>query len=407
VQVASQCAVDHSCHGSANRASTTRRALLCTIRNYPRDIVPDRRGHPSRSARGLKDRDVDVSRIATSVDIVVESTLGDHREAWDRLVDAAPVPSPFLRSWWLEPTTGPGARFVMVLRTGQLLGGVALTEDRVAGLPRLRSGDSPLKPDHLDLVAAPGEVGVVVDTLRSWFVCDRPTLIDLRGVADHARVVDVLPRPVRATVIGFAPWTALPSTYEEYLAARPSQLRNSLRRAERRLARLGCVHRVVDPDLIDDALATLRRLHALRFQDESGLLPCFEQFAEAARRGARRGEVVCHELLVDGEARACEIWFEVGGVGSFYQSGRDPDPKWDGAGTVLKARAIERLCERGFTHIDLLRDDEPYKRSWAPDARRLLRVEAAVGMRARGLETILPLARRAKRAMHRLASKRT
>lgn len=355
----------------------------------------------------MNGRRVDASRTRTGVDVVVQPSLGDHIDEWDRLVDAASVPSPFLRSWWLEPTMGPGARFVMVFRADELLGGIAFAEDRVLGVPRLRMGHGLLKPDHLDLVAAPEHRADVVDALRSWLRRDAPRIIDLSGIAQHSLVRDALPGRVRVAVDGLAPWARLPDTYDEYLAARPSQLRNSLRRAERRLDKLGATHRLVAPDQVGEALDTLRRLHALRFREWSGLLPRFDDFAEAARGGARHGEVACHELVVDGEARACEVWFEVGGIGSFYQSGRDPDPAWNGAGTVLKARAIERLCALGFTHIDLLRDDEPYKRAWAPDARAIVRLEAAIGARARIVGALLPVARRSKRAVHALRRRRS
>ena len=34
---------------------------------------------------------------------------------WDRLVDSSPLPTPFLRSWWLTGAAGPDRHFLLVV----------------------------------------------------------------------------------------------------------------------------------------------------------------------------------------------------------------------------------------------------------------------------------------------------
>ena len=76
----------------------------------------------------------------------VRTRLGPLAVRWDELVDRLPLPSPFLRSWWLEHTAGRRPRFVLVMEDGALL-----------GVPRLRvMGAGALCPDHLDAVVLPG-----------------------------------------------------------------------------------------------------------------------------------------------------------------------------------------------------------------------------------------------------------
>src|SRR5271165_5799275 len=71
---------------------------------------------------------------------------------WDQLVDSSPLPTPFLRSWWLTGTGGPGPHFLLVANGAHLLGGLAL-EKRHPMLSVRMMGES-LCPDHLDLLAA-------------------------------------------------------------------------------------------------------------------------------------------------------------------------------------------------------------------------------------------------------------
>lgn len=111
----------------------------------------------------------------------VRASLGELGVAWDALVDASPLPSPFLRSWWLEAGAGPEPRFVLVMDGDALVGGLALEEDRVLGVPRLREMGPLLGADHLDLVAAPGRADQVVGALADWFASRRPLLVDLVG----------------------------------------------------------------------------------------------------------------------------------------------------------------------------------------------------------------------------------
>ncbi len=324
------------------------------------------------------------------VRIVESDRLGSLATAWDDLVAAAPVASPFLRSWWLEGTSEPGSTFLLALAGERFLGGLAITQDRRVGVKRLRlMGTGPLCPDHLDLVAAPREEPVVEDALSGWLARANHGLIELDGVVDGSRlerVVGRLPGSRWRRCAGVAPWTELGGDFASYRSQLPSRLRNNLRRSRSRLDSAGVRYSVAEPEHSAEALDWLHRLHATYRGSSSGFLPGFDRFAAAAPVGIARGELVIHQLVHDRDVVAIQAWFEVDGRASFYQSGRDStDPRWRGAGNVLHECVAERAYELGFTELDMLRGDEPYKSEWARRSRQLFGYRVARGMGGRAV----------------------
>lgn len=318
---------------------------------------------------------------------IMQSTrLGSFAEAWDTLVAQAPLPSPFLRSWWLEHAPRTRALFLLIVEGGQLVGGLALDEDRVWGVPRLQClGAGALAPDHLDLIAQPGREDEVVAVLRRWLRRPGSRLVDLSGIVPDSRVRAALPGPVHVEQEDVAPFAVLPHDESALMAARSSRVRNTVRRTTKRLVAAGATYRVAEAGETDRALVDLRRLHDERWATRSKFLAAFDAFSAAARCGAARGEVVFHELVADDEVIACEVGFEVAGRASFYQSGRSTADVWRGAGTMLRAAVVARACRNGLTEYDLLRGDETYKQDWADGQRPLLRLRAASGPGATAL----------------------
>jgi CelD/BcsL family acetyltransferase involved in cellulose biosynthesis len=312
--------------------------------------------------------------------VVVRAHLGSLEPAWDALVEQLPLPSPFLRSWWLGQTAGGKPRFLLVMDGGVLLGGLALQEERWAGIPRLRvMGAGPLCPDHLDAIALPERREDVLAALAGWLRRPGSRVLDLEGVAGGSRLAAVLPGRVRREVIDVAPWASLAGGPDDWLRARPRGFRVTLRKAARRLEGEAVAHRVVRGGPIDAALDALRRLHRARWAERSGFLAAYEQFAAASRAGAARGEVSFHELVAGEEVIATVSCFEVAGRVSMYQSGRLPGHRWRNAATVLLLKVVNDAYGRGFTEVDLLRGDEPYKGNFASATRELLRLRAAHG----------------------------
>src|SRR5215813_6574372 len=179
---------------------------------------------------------------------------------WDQLVDSSPLPSPFLRSWWLTGAGGLDRHFLLVVDGAHLLGALAL-EKRHAMLSFRMMGDGALCPDHLDLLAAPGHEATVVILLQDWFCRRGERLLDLKGIRAGSRLIEALPGRVRREPMAVAPFTPLPDSPEAYRATLPSQFRRNLRASAKRLAAEGVTHQTIRGRAVLQRLETLRELH--------------------------------------------------------------------------------------------------------------------------------------------------
>lgn len=329
--------------------------------------------------------------------LLVCPDLGPWAVQWDRLVDLSPLPSPFLRSWWLTGTAGPHRRFVLVVQDDMLLGGLALEEKRRLGLPFLTMmGAGPLCPDHVDLLADRGQEDVVIANVSAWLRRPGARLLSLEGIPADSLLINALPAPVHRDPLAVAPCTALAADPDAYLAARRAGFRKTLRRASSRLAAEGADHRVRRGPSAIRSLDILRQLHRAQWGDRSRFLPSFDRFAAGCRLAAEVDEVAVHELAVGEAVIAIMVIFEVAGRISLYQSARLTDFRWRDATTVLLAAIIRDACSRGFTEVDFLRGDEAYKNNFAPERRQLLRLRAASGKSGRVVLIVETDARKAK-----------
>jgi CelD/BcsL family acetyltransferase involved in cellulose biosynthesis len=298
---------------------------------------------------------------------------------WDQLVDSSPLPSPFLRSWWLTGTGGPGRHFLLAVDGTHLLGGLAL-ETRHPMLSVQMMGDASLCPDHLDLLAAPGHEAAVVSLLRDWLCRPGDRLFHLKGIRAGSQLAEALPGHVRRLPMAVAPFTPLPDSPEAYRATLPRQFRKNLRVSAKRFAAEGVTHRAIRGSAVRQGLDTLRELHHAQWGGRSGFLPIFDRFAAGFVAGCAADEVVVHELGNDDLVVATVTAFEVAGRVSLYQSARLTDGRWRDATTFLLAAIIDDACARGLNEVDFLRGDEPYKGRFAPNHREMLRLVAGQGV---------------------------
>ena len=301
---------------------------------------------------------------------------------WDQLVDSSPLPSPFLRSWWLTGAGGPGRHFLLAVDGARLLGGLAL-EQRNPILSTRVLGDGSLCPDHLDLLAAPGHEAEVVGHLRDWLCRPGERLLDLKGIRAGSRLIEALPGRVRLEPMAVAPFTPLPGSPEAYRAALPSQFRKNLRVSAKRLSAEGLTHQTTRGGAVLPRLDILRELHRSQWGGRSNFLPVFNRFAAGFTGGCATDEVAVHELKNDNLVVATVTTFEVAGRVSLYQSARLTDRRWRDATTVLLAAIIDDACARGFSEVDFLRGDEPYKGRFAPSHREILRLISGKGATGR------------------------
>jgi len=322
--------------------------------------------------------------------VVVTDSLDEHAGAWDALAAAAPLPSPFLRSWWLAHMPAVQPAYVLVFGADGLLGGLALDRKQIAPVPVWRHLGSALVPDHLDLIARPAREAEVVDALRRWLRRPGSRLLELDGLAEGASLLRALPRPRTIRSDDVAPYFRLPSAdLEEYLRGRPGRLRSSVERPRKRLQdKLGVIHRSVPAHDIDRGLHKFRVLHLERWGPDAPLLQAWPAFSAAAAAGIRCGELRLHELVAPAcetspeQVIAMDALFVIGNRVSIYAGGRSTAPAWRGAGTLLMwAEMAALVTHDGAREFDFLRGDEPYKHDWADSARSVLVARTAHGPR--------------------------
>lgn len=342
-------------------------------------------------------------RPGSPLETVVTDELGPWADQWDRLVELTPLPSPFLRSWWLGAVATGEPVFVLAVRGDELKGGAAFQRSIRAGCEWIELlGDGPLEPDHLDLVSEPCEIGRVKAVVRGWLGRPGSRVIDLVGLAESSWLASATPGLGATTVVAPAPYLRLPDTYAALLDGLDGRLRSTITRTRKRLEKAGVLTRVRPAQEVEGALADLRRLHDDRWGDASGFLAGWEQFAAAVRAGAPSGEVRFTELVApDGEVVATEVDFVVAGRASFYQAGRLDRHDLRGSGSALKGAVVEQLIAEGVREYDLLRGGEPYKDQWSTGVRRLLRIRRGVGPRGLALVTAAEANRRYRTWRHR------
>lgn len=331
--------------------------------------------------------------------------LGGRRAAWDDLVLHAAVPTPFLRSWWLEAVAPPAvSRYLLVLEGDLLVGGLPVERTRRAGVVQWRFlGQGKLCPDHLDLLAAPGRAPDVAAALRHHLTSPRAWVVDLEGLHEASALLAAWPE-LEVDEVDRAPYTPLAGSYDDYLASRSKNSRRRFGKIWRRVHEEGfTIRRVEDTDL-ESGLRAFARLNVER-GDRAELLAELPRIERAVRAGVARGEVRVFVGETDGIPGAAALIFTTGGRASNYQTVRSLDPVFTNAGNVADLAVIRDACETGLVEFDLLRGDEPYKRHFVSEDRQVLRARASGGAGGRTMHAADLLRERSRRRVGAWAKK--
>jgi CelD/BcsL family acetyltransferase involved in cellulose biosynthesis len=277
--------------------------------------------------------------------------------------------------------------YLLAFEGSELVGGIALESERQRGVEYLRFlGAGALSSHAMDMVATSEHRSVVARALWDHFVGRPHLIVDLEGTFADSALVGIAPSSARLTQLDESATIEDPGDFEHYLATRDRHLRQEIRRIERRLGERGIEYRTIDATAIDEALVDLQQLHGLRWEGESGFLPGYDRFVRAARIGARRNELLIHELTIGDRVLASLVTFELDGICSLYQMGRLPAPEWSGTGTMLKACVIRHACRRGVRVVDLGPGALSSKEGWLDRRWVVLRMRWGIG-RGRALLT--------------------
>jgi len=170
------------------------------------------------------------------------------------------------------------------------------------------------------------------------------------------------------------------SSFQSYLAARPSQLRNTVARKTRQFlaAGRGRLELVTGGDALESAIQQFVAIYDASWK-RSEPFPDF--IPQLLRLSARRGWLRLAIASYDHAPVASQVWLVSAGTAYIFKLAYHQDYGQLSPGTVLTAYLMEHVIDRDrVTRIDYLSGDDSYKRDWM-SCRRERRGIAAYNVR--------------------------
>jgi CelD/BcsL family acetyltransferase involved in cellulose biosynthesis len=169
-----------------------------------------------------------------------------------------------------------------------------------------------------------------------------------------------------------------------YLASRPGELRNTLRRSEKRLSKAGARIEIVSAgERLETAARAYERVYAASWKQPEPH-PAF--MPGLIRTCAEQGWLRLGVVWLQEQPIAAQLWIVAHGKASIYKLAYDEAFKALGSGTVLTARLMQHVLDVDrVTEVDYLMGDDPYKRSWMSHRRERRGLRAYNVRTARGL----------------------
>jgi len=311
--------------------------------------------------------------------------------AWDALVDATRLRSPFLRwTWQREWVRAFAADARLEVRTvedaeGRLVAILPLWEAAPGVLRAVGGADV---SDYLDLIARAGLEEEAWTALLEARAGERVTW-ELHAVPAASPSVTALPRlagacglAARVEVEERCPVLTLPASWDAYLAGLGGKHRHELGRKTRRLererpeARATCCEGAAAVEArLGDFLALHRRSRVGKARFMDARMEAF--FRRAVVALAARGGARLWFLDTAAGPIATFITLEWDGTVGLYNSGFHPEHAALSPGVVLLAHLVRDAIARGRRRFDFLRGEERYKYEFEPVPEDVCRVRIA------------------------------
>jgi hypothetical protein len=162
---------------------------------------------------------------------------------------------------------------------------------------------------------------------------------------------------------------AISAGWAAYLAARPGQVREAVRRRTRRVIGQGGQFRIVrDAAEIEAGIAAYEAVYARSWKEPE---PFADFNATLMRQCAADGSLRLGLLSLGGEVMAAQIWVVRRDWAAVLKLAHDEALRAHSPGTVLTAMMIEHLAEReGVRALDFGRGDDAYKANWTSERRQ-------------------------------------
>ena len=182
-------------------------------------------------------------------------------------------------------------------------------------------------------------------------------------------------------------------SFAHYVAARPSELRNTWRRKRRRVDHSNRLSKAffADTTRIEQAIADYQTIYAASWKPAES----FPEFIPVLiRLAAELGALRLGIYYIDGVPAAAQFWIVWHGRAVIYKLAHDKRLDDLSLGTLLTMEMIERaLADDRPREVTLGRGDDPYKKLWLPRRRERWGIDAdnprtwrglGVGLRRKG-----------------------
>ncbi len=150
--------------------------------------------------------------------------------------------------------------------------------------------------------------------------------------------------------------------FETYIAARDSQVRNTLSRKSRKLLAAGSLEIMTEPVDVERGMDAYDAIYNRSWKQREP----YPDFVRGwARRCAQRGWLRLGIASLEGKPIAAQFWFTIDRRAYIFKLAYDEEySKWS-AGTVLTAHMFRHALETDrVVEIDYLTGDDPYKSAW-------------------------------------------
>lgn len=157
-------------------------------------------------------------------------------------------------------------------------------------------------------------------------------------------------------------------TFDDYMAGRPSQVRNTIARKQRKLQREHEYHiRLYSGEDLPQGLADYHAVYLASWKGKE-LYPEFVD--HLARQLAAKGWLRLAVLYIDGQPAAAQYWFVTGGTASIFKLAYDEAWKAYSPGSILINYLMQHVIDHDkVEEIDFLYGNDAYKKDWMSEKR--------------------------------------
>lgn len=329
----------------------------------------------------------------TATIITSAAPLRELAEDWAALLSRSEADTLFMTpAWiltWIETTDDPPELFVVAVRDGDRLVGLAPFYNAVVRTPGRLSfrclrivGDQNTSSEYQDIIvdtdyadAAMHEIARCIRSHQFHFTFIWVPYTDVsRGASDRfSQLFRLLGLRYESRTFNY--YTAyLPSSRDEFDASLSAKQRNNIRRYKKRLTdgNLELID-MASQASADDTFQTLRELHESRWNSvgESGAFqrrPAFARFLQAYSNTAEGSRMLwAPTLIVSSKAVAIRYGYRYKNV--FYEIQTGFLPNYSGSGIVNVDMAIEHGIDDGLQAYDFLAYAGDYKQRFTANPR--------------------------------------